>query len=491
MKKRHWFICCTICTLILLLGFSTIAQAASTQSKINALTTDANTYCQPFADRQTLGTPVQKILYGETAAYALQYPQTDHAALDESIRHAVRQICNSFAQQTHPADPSERIPNSVLYLSYESYRTENICSISFQETRVTEGSSITFSNWHTYLFDWESGAVLSSSDIFRDSYRQKAADAVILDLTEDPVYGRVLFGDYRTLLAPENGRFDTFALTDDAVIFYFDKYELLPGSYGALRLELSRDVFAGSFLTDEVPALPQETSAESAAPEEPNGPVSEENASETSTRVLSADKPMVALTYDDGPSPTATNAILDVLEEYAVVATFYDVGYRVAQYPEVVAREAALGCEVASHSYDHKDFCQLTAAQIREDVQKTAEAFAKAGVQPTAFRPPYGNTNATVQATIPLPIVTWSVDTMDWKTRNADSILQSIRAEGNLDGKVILMHGIYDATAEATEQLVPELLQQGYQLVTVSELISLRHGETPAAGKLYGYSYFQ
>lgn len=99
--------------------------------------------------------------------------------------------------------------------------------------------------------------------------------------------------------------------------------------------------------------------------EEPNGPVSEENASETSTRVLSADKPMVALTYDDGPSPTATNAILDVLEEYAVVATFYDVGYRVAQYPEVVAREAALGCEVASHSYDHKDFCQLTAAQIR------------------------------------------------------------------------------------------------------------------------------
>ena len=179
------------------------------------------------------------------------------------------------------------------------------------------------------------------------------------------------------------------------------------------------------------------------------------------------------------------------MEEYAVVATFYDVGYRVAQYPEVVAREAALGCEVASHSYDHKDFCQLTAAQIREDVQKTAEAFAKAGVQPTAFRPPYGNTNATVQATIPLPIVTWSVDTMDWKTRNADSILQSIRAEGNLDGKVILMHGIYDATAEATEQLVPELLQQGYQLVTVSELISLRHGETPAAGKLYGYSYFQ
>lgn len=83
------------------------------------------------------------------------------------------------------------------------------------------------------------------------------------------------------------------------------------------------------------------------------------------------------------------------------------------------------------------------------------------------------------------------MDTLDWKTRNTQSILQEIKKEGNLDGKVILMHGIYDTTADAVEKLVPELLEQGYQIVTVSELLQYRHQETPIAGKLYGFSYFQ
>ena len=274
--------------------------------------------------------------------------------------------------------------------------------------------------------------------------------------------------------------FSTFALTDDSVIFYIDKYEILPGKCGAIRLEIPREVFKGSFLTDpeEVPPVVEE-------------PAQPEGTTEETGRVIDPNKPMVALTYDDGPSPTATNAILDVLEKYNAVATFYDVGYRVAQYPDVVKREAALGCEVGSHSYDHKDFKKLSAAQIQADVKQVNAAFAKAGVKPTSFRPPYGNTNATVQANVPLPIVTWSVDTLDWKTRNVDSILKEVKAAGNLDGKVILMHGIYDTTAQATAKLVPMLQEQGYQLVTVSELIQYKHNETPKAGKVYGYSYFQ
>ena len=90
-----------------------------------------------------------------------------------------------------------------------------------------------------------------------------------------------------------------------------------------------------------------------------------------------------------------------------------------------------------------------------------------------------------------MPIYLWSIDTLDWKSRDAKAVLDVIKSSGELDGKVILMHGIYTSTAEATAILVPYLQGQGYELVTVSELIQAKHGETPANGKIYGYSYFQ
>ena len=215
-------------------------------------------------------------------------------------------------------------------------------------------------------------------------------------------------------------------------------------------------------------------------------PAKKEEPAPAKNRSIDSKKPMVALTYDDGPGGAATNRILDTLEKYGVVATFFDTGERVERYPKTVQREIALGCQVASHSYNHKDFKKMTAAQIKADVQRTDAAFQKAiGKKPTLFRPPYGSYNKTVQENVPYPLILWSVDTLDWKSRNANSVLKSIQSVGNLDGKIILMHGIYDSTAQATEKLVPELLKKGYQLVTVSELIQYRQHETPTKGKVY------
>ena len=203
-------------------------------------------------------------------------------------------------------------------------------------------------------------------------------------------------------------------------------------------------------------------------------------------------KKMVALTYDDGPNPKATNAILDVLEKYDARATFFDLGSLVEKYPDVVKREEALGCEVGSHSYDHKNFNKLTNAEIAADVQKTAAAFRKVlGRDPAIFRPPYGNCKDSVKKQLPMSIYLWSIDTLDWKSRDAKAIVDVVKSAGNLDGKVILMHSIYGSTAEATATLVPYLQKQGYELVTVSELVEAKHGETPQKGKIYGYSYFK
>ena len=92
---------------------------------------------------------------------------------------------------------------------------------------------------------------------------------------------------------------------------------------------------------------------------------------------------------------------------------------------------------------------------------------------------------------IPLPIYLWSVDTLDWKSRDAKAVMEEVKKAGDLDGKVILLHGIYASSAEATELLVPYLQEAGYELVTVSELIHAKHGKTPVNSKIYGYSYFR
>lgn len=199
---------------------------------------------------------------------------------------------------------------------------------------------------------------------------------------------------------------------------------------------------------------------------------------------IDSKKPMVALTFDDGPNPISTPMILDVLEKYNVHATFFDLGNLMKKYPSVVQREAKLG-EVGTHTYSHQNFNTLSVNAITEDLRLSREAFQSVlGYEPILLRPPYGNANATVRALVDMPIILWDVDTLDWKYRNKDLILNEIDKYGNLDGKIILMHSIYTSTAEAVEILVPDLLDQGYQIVSVSELATYK-GYTLETGKVY------
>jgi peptidoglycan/xylan/chitin deacetylase (PgdA/CDA1 family) len=149
--------------------------------------------------------------------------------------------------------------------------------------------------------------------------------------------------------------------------------------------------------------------------------------------------------------------------------------------------------EIGNHSWSHLDLKKkgVTKRAIKKQVKRTnKELFKACGHEPTLFRPPYGNTNSKVEKNAGLPLVLWSVDTLDWKSRKAKRVERVVKGVKNLDGRVILMHSLYDSTARATEKLVPWLLKEGYQLVTVSELLEYRYNEAPKAGKLYGYGYF-
>ncbi len=241
-------------------------------------------------------------------------------------------------------------------------------------------------------------------------------------------------------------------------------------------------------LVQIVESIPADTSGDTSAVDSnvPNNNVETSGEELINKRQIDPTKPMVALTYDDGPNATTTNKILDILEKNNAVATFFELGNLVERYPDVVKREEALGCEVGNHSYAHKNLNTLSKAQIQADMQKSENAFINAiGHKTKLFRPPYGNANATVRATIEYPLINWDVDTLDWKSRNADKVIAHIRSFQNLDGNIILMHSIYNSTVKATEVIVPELISKGYQLVTVSELARYKGFDTLSNGTIY------
>lgn len=185
-------------------------------------------------------------------------------------------------------------------------------------------------------------------------------------------------------------------------------------------------------------------------------------------------KPAVALTYDDGPHPTVTHDILDVLEKYDARATFFVVGSRVPEYPDCVKRASELGCEIGNHTYNHKILTSATDSQIASEIAKTNSVVKNiTGKVPQIARAPGGAYNNRVKGVVGMPLIQWSVDTLDWKHRNASSVISSVKSSTR-DGSIILMHDLYSSTAEATKTIVPWLVKEGYQIVTVTELMQLK-----------------
>lgn len=177
----------------------------------------------------------------------------------------------------------------------------------------------------------------------------------------------------------------------------------------------------------------------------------------------------VALTYDDGPSKF-TNRILDCLEHYGAKATFFVVGNSVYAYPDALLRAHTLGMEIGNHTMSHPRLTSISSSQISSQLNKNATVVENVtGKRPSLVRPPYGSYNQSVINTSGMPFILWSIDTLDWKTRNAQKTVDAVLSKVS-DGDIILMHDLYLPTAQATEIIVPRLIDMGFDLVTVSEL---------------------
>lgn len=185
----------------------------------------------------------------------------------------------------------------------------------------------------------------------------------------------------------------------------------------------------------------------------------------------------VALTFDDGPSPH-TSRLLDILAAEHVTATFFIVGSRVEERPDVVARIRAEGHEIGNHTWSHPQLPHLSAASAAEEFESTQQAIAGAtgGYRPTVMRPPFGAHDATSDAAAgeaALSVIIWDVDTLDWKTKSTDATVAAV-ASGTRPGSIVLMHDTHPTTVDAVPRVIAELKAQGYTFVTVTDILDDR-----------------
>lgn len=193
----------------------------------------------------------------------------------------------------------------------------------------------------------------------------------------------------------------------------------------------------------------------------------------------------VALTFDDGPSRDNDGTILETLQANGAHATFFVLGNRARVDGDIMQMITGAGCEIASHSWDHPQLSKLKWKKVKSQIDRTDKIVAKLlnGYEISLLRPPYGSISKTMRKKIKKPMILWSLDTEDWKSRNAKKVFNRVKKEVK-DGDIILMHDIHPETAQAIKKIVPWLSEQGYDMLTVSELMA-RKGKNLEEGKAY------
>ena len=307
----------------------------------------------------------------------------------------------------------------------------------------------------TYHFLSENGKLLKPQQVFTEDYKE-VCSKYFTQYFQKKYKPEELNEGWENCVSASDGNYNEYVVMNKNVTFYFDKGAILKKASGVIAVQMPAADLVGVLREKPV------------------------------DRYVDPSKPMVALTYDDGPGGKAEQRILDCLEKSGDVATFFYVGNRISRDKETVKRAYDIGCQIGSHTWNHPKLSKLTTDEVSQQFANTNAALRDAiDADASVFRPSYGITNDTVNKLAGVPVVMWDVDTLDWKSRDANSVFEAVKSKSSLDGSIILMHSIYESTADATELIVPWLNENGYQLVTVDELIRAKTGGSPQPGTVY------
>lgn len=187
--------------------------------------------------------------------------------------------------------------------------------------------------------------------------------------------------------------------------------------------------------------------------------------------VRSTDERKIALTFDDGPHPYYTEQLLKGLKERNVKATFFIIGKNAEDYPEIVKQIYEDGHLIGNHTYNHTQLTSQNEESFKEEIVKTNEIIKGITGEDTIYvRPPYGSWNKEFEKELNLFPVLWNIDPLDWCSSDVSCIVNTVCGKAKENG-IILMHDQYKTTVTAALKIVDELMEEGYEFVTVDELL--------------------
>lgn len=258
--------------------------------------------------------------------------------------------------------------------------------------------------------------------------------------------------------------------------------KILVALLAAAVLSLSACTSATNSSVSESVASASETEStsaetESTPAETESTPAETESAPSANSEETDPSKPVIALTFDDGPNTTTTVQVLDLLEKYNITASFFLVGNNITPASEeVVKRAYDMGCEINNHSKTHSYMDQMTKDEIRAEVQYVSDKVKEITGEPTKFfRPPYIAVNNDMYECVDMPFIS-GVGCNDWDAKVSVEKRVAIIERKAKDGTIILLHDAAgnSQTVEALDRIIPTLLEKGYQFVTVSELFKAK-----------------
>lgn len=385
--------------------------------------------------------------------YTFHYPVTRIQAVDERIDQWLTDTLTLFEADFHQNHAGEEGQYRVFYQATKiDDRYQSILLAGQYTAGQTEITVFLPLN-----LDVQQQKILTAEEIFSATDRVLFnLDARMENILDDPTDGY--------LIEPDAASLSYGVMGHEGVAFFLPAGSCMPHIYGDVHFLLPYTQIAEIMKTDS-PII------------------------KSKVRKIDPTKPMIALTFDDGPSEY-TIRILKVLAQYDARATFCVQGVNVKPYAEVVKLAIAQGNEIASHTWNHPDLEKASESKIRKQLEDTNNVVAEVtgGYQIKVLRPPYGNVNKRVRnicAEMGMIIAHWELDTLDWANRNTNKTYNKIMKDVE-NGLIILCHDIYETTAAAVEKAIPELVAQGYQLVTVSELFSF-HKDGAQPGTVYSH----
>lgn len=370
----------------------------------------------------------------------MMYPQLNIEKIDQEILQSVQAAYDAWVAE------EEQVNVNVNYLYNETSEYVSFALAFTHETSET---------MKCMTIDKKSQKALTFSEVFKEDQVVSLARRIDEKLRNTYLESAMNLNYHKGLLA-KTSNFEKFYLGSDEVVFYFDQGQCFEN-------ELLYEVhFSYEELVDIFKLEPSTTTL-----------MTYDELLYEPVKLVDPDKPMVALTFDDGPNKY-TDLLLDALLEYKASATFFVLGNRVDRFPKTLQRMVLEGNEIGNHTMDHKQLTKLTEAEIIREVEDTQEAIESiVHLKPKLVRPPYGERNNMVRNIIDYDLILWDLDTRDWASKDPEKIIE-ITLNNVRDGDIILMHDIYSTSVQAAIELIPLLQEKGYQLVTVSELLTYR-----------------